>query len=90
MFNEGEEEEEEEEEGHHTSATFAEEFCALIAALYGRVFIDKKFVMMGALDSQELLQRCAFYGRSAMTPEQMRAAWERDNNLFVFAALFND
>ena len=79
-----------EEEGYYSSNTLVEEFCGLMAALYGRVFVNNEFRYIGPPDSGDLLLRCAHYGQGAMTPEQMQQAYSKDGNLFALAALFND
>lgn len=80
-----------EKQGYFSPYTLVEEFCGLMAALYGRVFVDGKSVYVGKFDSEDLLLRCAYYGQAEMMrAEQMKTAWLRDNQLFVLAALFND
>jgi hypothetical protein len=89
-----------EQEGYYSANTLVEEFCALIAAFYGRVFVGNEFRYIGELHSGDLLLRCAHYGdlllrcahygRSKMTPEQIEQAYAKDGGLFALAALFND
>jgi len=66
-----------EDDGYYSSNTLAEEFCGLMSALYGHVFIDKKFVNTGAPNSPDLVSRCAYYGQASMSPEQITAQSER-------------
>ncbi|QKM44059.1 hypothetical protein HI792_15885 [Ralstonia solanacearum] len=77
-------------EGYYSTNTLVEEFCGVMAALYGHIFENRKFEQVGAFDSEDLVLRCAHYGRGEMSPEQMGQAWEKDGNLFALTALFNN
>lgn len=77
----------------YTSLDYAEEFCCLAAALYGRWYRreDKKYepVYVGTADSPELSLRCAYYGHATLTAKQMQQAHEKDGSAFTIAALCN-
>jgi hypothetical protein len=77
-------------EGFYTSLTFVEEFRVLMAALYGRVFENKTSRVVGSADDPDLILRCAYYGNTALSPEQIRSAFQRDGDAFVYAALYNE
>ncbi|SAL17475.1 hypothetical protein AWB68_00501 [Caballeronia choica] len=79
-----------EHEGYFTPQPIAEEFRCLVAALYGSVLVDKKLVSVGKPDSDDVALRCAYYGNSAKTVEEMKAAYEKDGDIFTFGALFNN
>jgi hypothetical protein len=76
--------------GHYANKPISEEFAALIAALYGRLFVNGKFELLGELKSNDVHRRCAYYGHGEMTIDEIDEAWVRDERLFVLAALFND
>ncbi|HDR9078203.1 TPA: hypothetical protein QDA98_000753 [Burkholderia vietnamiensis] len=79
-----------EEEGHYSSRPLVEEFCGVMAALYGQVYENNKLGRLGQPDSEDVLRRCAYYGRHEMNAEQITRAQEKDGSLFVLAALFNN
>lgn len=81
---------EEESVSDVTGLTDTMEFCCLVAALYGSVYEDKQVRCIGALDSPDLLLRCAHYGHQPMSREQMAAAKEKDGAAYQLAALCND
>lgn len=83
-------EEEGEETGYYSSLTLVEEFCCLMAALYGRIWDGTKFICIGKPEAKDPILRCAYYGRAEMTPKQMQEAYDRDEDLFAYMALFND
>ncbi|MEX3791293.1 hypothetical protein [Paraburkholderia sp. BR14374] len=77
--------------GFFTPLPMAEELRGLIAALYGKVLINKKLVPVGKPDSEDVALRCAWYGNTSdMSEEEMDAAREKDGTILTFAALFND
>jgi hypothetical protein len=78
-----------EQGGYYSAYTLVEEFCALMAGCYGRVFVDNEFRYIGELDSADLLLRCAHYGQGKMSPEQMEQAYAKDGGMFALAAIFN-
>ncbi|KVF49495.1 hypothetical protein WJ14_31545 [Burkholderia cenocepacia] len=77
------------EGGYYSSRPLVEEFCSVMAALYGQVYENNKLGYLGQPDSEDVLRRCAYYGRHEMNGEQITRAQERDDSLFVLAALFN-
>ena len=77
-------------EGPFTQLNLVSEFCCLMAALYGKVLEDKRIRVLGSLDDPDITLRCAYYGNAELTPEQMKAANDKDGNAFMYAALFND
>ncbi len=79
-----------EEEGHYSSRPLVEEFCGVMAALYGQVYESNKLEYLGKPDSEDVLWRCAYYGKHEMNAEQIARAQEMDGSLFVLAALFNN
>ncbi|RQR65707.1 hypothetical protein DIE18_04450 [Burkholderia sp. Bp9125] len=80
----------EEQAGRFTSLSLAEEFRCLIAALYGRVFVDGKSVCVGQADAADVALRCAYYGCTEMKVAAMKSAHEKDGDIFTFAALLNN
>lgn len=78
-----------EEQGTYTPLTLVQEFCCLVAALYGKKWADNKFEILGNPNSESTAQRCAFYGNAEMSVEEMRMAIAKDEKIFVFAALCN-
>lgn len=80
----------EEQAGRFTSLSLADEFRCLIAALYGRVFVDGKSVCAGQPDAADVALRCAYYGCTEMKVEAMQSAHEKDGDIFTFAALLNN
>ena len=79
------------EEGYNSDRPFIEEFRCFIASVYG-CCQDKRKRELGKASDKDIVKRCAYYGRSvsSMKPKQMEAAYEKDGNIFVLAALNND
>jgi len=77
----------------YTTLDYAEEFCCLAAALYGRWYErsnEKSAAMnVGAADSPKLFLRCAYYAHATLTVEQMQRAHDKDKDAFTLAALCN-
>ncbi len=86
----------------YTELNYAQEFCCLAAALYGRWYdrSSKKArtVYIGAVDSQDITLRCAHYGhvgatvpfgKTPLTIDQMRQMHDKDGDAFTLAALCN-
>jgi hypothetical protein len=91
----GEKFEEEQRYLRHTGLSFKDEFCCLMAALYGRWYSQDKQSSpiphdVGTAESPDIVLRCAHYGHAQMTVEQMEQAHERDNDAFTLTALFNE
>ena len=76
-------------EGNFTSLPMTDELCCHIAALYGRGFAKQKLVCFGAADAKDVALRCAYYGCGDINETEMRAGYERDKEVYVFAATFN-
>jgi hypothetical protein len=77
-------------EGHHTSLSIKDEFRCLIAALYGRGFVNNVSVLHGSPGAKDIALRRAYYGKGNITPNEMKAGYKRDEEAFIFAVLFND
>lgn len=75
-----------------SNVEFPEELCCLMAALYGSYYFgpDHKTVKVGALDGTNRLVRCGAYANERMKPDQMQQAYDRDEDVFVLAALCNE
>jgi hypothetical protein len=81
---------EEDEIGHYTDLKMAEEFCCRLAAVFGGYYEDGQSKCIGNKDSLDIVLRCAYYGNDMkMTPAEMKAAFDKDGEVFVFAALHN-
>lgn len=76
-------------EGYFTGLSLKEEFCCLIASLYGRTYSNNKFTVYGSPTAKEAIARCAYYGNANLTEKEMKAGYERDKDAFVFAAMNN-
>jgi hypothetical protein len=61
-------------EGRFTSLSIKDEFCCLVAALYGRGFVNKAFVVHGSPGAKDITLRCAYYGKGDITAKGMRDA----------------
>jgi hypothetical protein len=70
-----------------TSLSLADEFRCLIASRYHRVQGQKQ---LGTFDSKDVAFRAAFYARSTLTLEQMKAGYARDGGAYLLAAMSND
>jgi hypothetical protein len=76
-------------EGYFTTLNVRDEFRCLIAALYGRGFVDKKFVIHGDRDADDVALRCAYYGKRDLTAKDIAAGHKKDGDVFTFAATLN-
>jgi hypothetical protein len=76
-------------EGYHTSLSLKDEFRCLVAALYGRGFVNNASVLHGSPTAKDIALRCAYYGQGDITPKEMKAGYKRDKEAFIFAVLFN-
>jgi len=77
--------------GRWTSMSRREEFLCLVAALYGTSWIKLgEFAVLGSLGDQDPIMRYAFYGHGALTVGQMVAAYQKDGEGFILAALCNN
>jgi hypothetical protein len=50
-------------EGLHTPLSIKDEFRCLVAALYGRGFVNGHFVVHGSPGAKDIALRCAYYGK---------------------------
>jgi hypothetical protein len=75
--------------GYFTELSIRDEFRCLIAALYGRTYKDKQFVILGDRDADDVTLRCAYYANGDLGPKDMDAGYKRDASVFVFAATLN-
>jgi hypothetical protein len=69
-------------EGYSTSLSIKDEFRCLIAAPYGRT--------QGSLWAADVAMRCAYYGNAELSTIKMRAGYNRDRGVYVFATMYND
>jgi hypothetical protein len=76
-------------EGYFTSLSLKDEFRCLIAALYGRTWSNNKFTVQGSPSSRDVAMRCAYYGNAELSAKEMKAGFERDADVYVFAAMYN-
>jgi hypothetical protein len=79
----------EEMEGNFTHLPMVEELRCQIAALYGRGYAERKSVCFGSPTSKDMALRCAYYGCGDISEKEMKAGYERDKDVYVFAASFN-
>jgi hypothetical protein len=70
--------------GYFTSLSLKEEFRCLIASLYGSAV-----AVRGSQAAKNVAIRCAYYGNARLTERELRAGYERDANVFAFAAMKN-
>lgn len=81
---------EEDETGHYTDLKIAEEFCCRLAAVFGVYYENRQSKCIGTKDSPDIVLRCAYYGNDTkMTPAEMKVAFDKDGEVFTFAALHN-
>ena len=73
-----------------TGLSHREEFRCLIGALYGKSYDSAGVVMHKTADNDDVARRCAFYGNGSLTVKAIKAGFERDGFVFVFAAILND
>lgn len=67
-----------------------EEFRCLIAALYGMQYGEKKVIIHGSIDDEDVARRCAFYGNGKLDTKLIKRGYEKDGEAFLFAAMTND
>jgi hypothetical protein len=77
-------------EGYYTSLPLLQELRCLIGAQYGGLYADGTIRSFGSPTATDVAIRCAWYGNAQLNAAQMQAGFERDRNVFVFAALFNN
>jgi hypothetical protein len=77
-------------EGRYTPLSIKDEFRCLVAALFGRGWVNGHFVVHGSPGAKDVALRCAYYGKGEITAKGMRDGYKRDKEVFAFAVLFND
>jgi hypothetical protein len=77
------------EEGYFTTRNIRDEFRCLIATLYSHGFVNKKTVLHGDRDADDLALRCAYYAAADLTARDMEAGYKKDGDVFTFAATLN-
>jgi hypothetical protein len=76
-------------EGYFTSLSLKDEFRCLIAALYGTTFSNNKSAVQGSPSAKDVAMRCAYYGNTRLSAQEMKAGFERDQGVYVFATMYN-
>jgi hypothetical protein len=76
-------------EGYFTTLPLKDEFRCLIAALYGRTWSDRKLTVQGSPSAKDVAVRCAYYGNAELSERQMKAGYNRDGDVYVFATMYN-
>jgi hypothetical protein len=77
-------------EGYFTSLSLKDEFRCLVAALYGRTFSNNQITVQGSPSAADVAMRCAYYGNAELSARQMKAGYDRDKGVYVFAVMYND
>jgi hypothetical protein len=73
----------------HTSLNLRDEFICLAASLYGQVHADKEFKVVGSLNDPDQVMRCCYYGHTTLKGKELKQAYDRDKEVFVFATMQN-
>jgi hypothetical protein len=73
-----------------TGHSLRQELRCLIGGLYGRHYAKKSEVVQGKADDEDVVRRCAFYGKGKLDVKAIEAGYERDKETFVFVAMLND
>jgi hypothetical protein len=77
--------------GTLTALATHEELAVILGALYGRVHTGaEKTSVLGAADSPQLSLRAAHYGNCRWTLDELTQARDRDRDVLLLSALFND
>lgn len=66
------------------------ELRCVIAALYGESYGKKKVVIHGTAEDEDVARRCVYYGNASLDVKAIESGYEKDKNVFVFAAMMND
>jgi hypothetical protein len=79
------------EEGRSTHLSLTEELTCLIGALYEHRTTSQKNKppLFGTAEDKDIALRCAFYGCAEMSEKEITAGYQRDKDVFVFAAIKN-
>jgi hypothetical protein len=76
-------------EGYSTSLSLKDEFRCLIAALYGGTWLNKH-VVQSSPSAKDVAVRSAYYGSAELSEKEMKAGYEREADVYVFATMYND
>lgn len=76
-------------DGDHTALDRRTEFRCLIASLYARRW-NRNNAVHGSPEDEDVVRRCAYYGKANLDPKQIKGGYEKDGDVFVFAAMAND
>jgi hypothetical protein len=77
-------------EGYFTSLSLKDEFRCLVASLYGRTYSNNKSTVQGGPTASDVAMRCAYYGNAELSAKELKAGYDRDREVFVFAAMNNN
>jgi hypothetical protein len=79
------------QEGWSTPLPLNEELACLIGALYGRRSTSQKNKppLFGSASDEDIALRCAYYGCAQMSEKEVAAGYEKDKDVFLFAAVKN-
>ena len=77
-------------EGWARGISAVDEFRCLVALHYGNFWSGREIQNIGGPDNSDVALRCAFYGKGKLTAAQMSVGYQRDRDVFLFAALRND
>ena len=72
-----------------TGLSRRQELRCLISALHGKSY-KEGVVVHGSADDDDLVKRCAYYGNGRLEVKDIDTGFKRDNELFTFAAMYND
>jgi hypothetical protein len=73
-----------------TGLTPREELRCLIAGLYGKSYAKRETVIHGTATDADPARRCAYYANASLKVSDIEAGYERDKDIFTFAALLNE
>jgi hypothetical protein len=71
------------QEGLWTSLSLKDEFRCLVASLYGDTYWNE------GVTAKDVAERCGYYGNAELTEGELKAGYDRDQEVFVFAAMNN-
>lgn len=78
-----------EQDGYFTNLSRGEELACFIAILFGKTYKDGKIGYIGSPSSSDMVMRCSYYANATMTEKEMKAAYKRDGNAYLYGACFN-
>ena len=79
--------------GYYTDLPMCDEFRCHMAATYGHWYdksANHKHCVIGTANSDDIVLRCAYYGKAELTEHQMREGRQRDGGAYVLAVVCND